>query len=99
MNFTSVLFHRDRKLSIFEETTIVAMKDFFEPYQNQIKRKLESYKCPTHDKNPVVTFTNNRINVSCCCDDFRKRMIAKSEKLMGDILSQDLNNRIRQKLR
>lgn len=29
MNFTSVLFHLDRKLSIFEETIIVAMEEDF----------------------------------------------------------------------
>ena len=74
------------------------MEDFFKSYQNQIKQKLESYKCPTHGKNPVVTFTNNKVNISCCCDDFRKKMIAISEKLMGDILLQDINKRIKQKL-
>ncbi|GEM_PF-5858352 len=30
MNFTSVLFHLDRKLSIFEETIIVAMETKFQ---------------------------------------------------------------------
>lgn len=75
------------------------MEDFFKSYQHHIRQKLEAYQCPTHGQHPKITFTNSKINVSCCCEEFRTKMIPICDKLMGEVLAQDIDKRIKKALR
>ncbi len=51
---------------------------------NPIKRKLESLRCKEHHEKPNVSYSNSKLSVKCCCDNFRKTIIKKAEPLIAD---------------
>lgn len=58
--------------------------------ERSIKSDIEKAKCPIHGEHPKVTFTPNGINVSCCCEKFRKDTIDKSRQAIGDALQEHI---------
>jgi len=51
---------------------------------NSVKRKIEKERCSKHNKHPKVQKTSKEFEVSACCEEFRKKMIAKLEIVMAE---------------
>lgn len=54
--------------------------------EQTIKTDVEKTICPIHGEHPMITFTSEGINVSCCCDEFREETISTCKKAMRDAL-------------
>ena len=54
--------------------------------------RLLKEKCPTHLANPEITLTDDNIDVSACCDEFRETLLDKLDEGIEDALDEEINN-------
>lgn len=58
----------------------------------KIARNLERERCSKHNENPKATPKKDKIDISCCCEDFQKIIIKKMEKEIAKEIENDLKN-------
>lgn len=51
---------------------------------NSVKRKIEKERCLLHNEHPKFEKTHNGFNITACCEEFRSKMIQRSESIMAD---------------
>ena len=51
---------------------------------NSVKRKIERERCTKHNENPKFEKTSKGFNISACCEEFRSKMLKKTEKIMAE---------------
>ena len=51
---------------------------------NSVKRKIERERCFKHNQNPKFEKTFKGFNITACCEEFRSKMIKKTEKIMAE---------------
>ena len=49
-----------------------------------VKRKIEREKCLKHNEHPKFERTGNGFNILACCEEFRTKMLQKTENIMAD---------------
>ena len=62
---------------------------------NKVKRKVEREKCPFHGEKPEFQKKHNGFTINTCCDEFRSKMIKKSEKVIEDEVANSMNEIIK----
>ncbi len=55
-----------------------------------VKHRLESNLCPEHHQHPTVTLNDQGFTISCCCDNFKERLV----QLATDYLTDDVMDQI-----
>ncbi len=51
---------------------------------NSVKRKIERERCSKHNKHPKFEKTSKGFNISACCEEFRSKMLKKTETIMAE---------------
>lgn len=56
----------------------------------KIARNLERERCSKHNEKPKVTPKKDSIDISCCCGEFRKKLITKMQSEIKKEATNDL---------
>lgn len=57
-----------------------------------VKSNLETFTCQHHHTKPFVSSSGDRINVLCCCNDFKAECKEKMIKMLGnEYIDQKIN--------
>lgn len=51
---------------------------------NSIKRKVERERCTKHNQNPKFKKTLKGFEIAACCEEFRSKVIKKTERIVAD---------------
>lgn len=69
-------------------------------YLNETDQKklkvIENLKCPEHGRSPKIEYDGNTMEIQpVCCEAFTKTVMAKYEKLMGEIIKANIEETIK----
>jgi len=60
-----------------------------------VKRKLESMRCPKCNEHPTATIIGNKIQLECCCDEFKQKLVTIAKETISEQLKTDISDEIR----
>lgn len=60
-----------------------------------IRVKLQTKYCPVHHKHPQVSIIGSRLNIQCCCEEFRSQLV----ELSSDLVQKEATSSIEQIIR
>lgn len=66
---------------------------------NLVKSKLESQVCSSHHEHPSITIKGEGFTISCCCEEFQKKLVELSTKYIGELAKQEIENSIKKAFR
>ncbi len=60
-----------------------------------IKQELQRMRCSIHNEHPEVTVRGERLEFKCCCDDFKNKLLKRSETLIAETSKNEILNQIK----
>lgn len=51
--------------------------------------------CPVHGEHPKLSFTSSSFTVSCCCDNFRSKVIAECKDSIAKAVEADISKALK----
>lgn len=51
--------------------------------------------CPEHHVFPRISIWGNRLQIECCCEEFRQQLLRESESLIYQAINEDMRREIR----
>lgn len=51
--------------------------------------------CPEHRVFPRISIWGNRLQIECCCEEFRQQLLRESESLIYQAINEDMRREIR----
>lgn len=61
----------------------------------RIAQKIERETCHVYHEHPKATPTNDSINLSCCCDQFKEKLVPKIQDEISKQISDDISKAFR----
>ena len=63
--------------------------------QRSVKGSIERMTCPVHGEHPKLSFTSSGFTVSCCCDNFRSKVIAECKDAIAKAVEADISKALK----
>lgn len=58
--------------------------------RRKMKSAIEKLKCKEHGEHPAVTFSGDKVNISCCCEAFRAKCIEAYKDVLAEYTKEQI---------
>lgn len=55
-----------------------------------LKSRLEKLSCSEHGSHPKITLVKDGFDISCCCDNFKRKLSIEAKNLYGELVKDEL---------
>ncbi|MCQ2309129.1 MAG: hypothetical protein MJZ78_04030 [Bacteroidales bacterium] len=60
-----------------------------------VKQSLERMSCPIHGSHPEVAVLRDKLEIKCCCEAFKAKLIERQRQLVAEQAKKEIENQLK----